>query len=204
MAHDSFYSIASVLDLLPPNIEGMRILDVGFGNGTVIHKIVSTSIMPWAKSTGIPYVIGIDKDPEIVSFAKKWMPFYREVYLWDVTEVPYPTNICNKIDIIICTEVVEHTINKEKSLKMIEYFKTIASLVIITCPNGDDTNKLYEKEYHNHNSKWNKNDFEQFGYTTRLITQYTKEVEILLSILKKIYIGKPLYRTIVAWYKKYM
>ena len=200
MAHDSFYSILAVMNLLPPNIQDKRILDVGFGSGTVVHQIVSYSVLPWSSFKGMPYIIGIDKDKEIVEFTKKWIPYYREIYLQDITEIPYPSSAIKDLDIIICTEVVEHTTDKEKTLKMIEYFKTIAPLVIMTCPNGDDTNKLYDKEWHNHNTIWQKEDFTKLGFNVRLETKYSKSVEIFLRIVKRLATDKPLYRTIVAWY----
>jgi SAM-dependent methyltransferase len=190
------------MKLLPSKLEGKRMLDVGFGCGTVTHKIVSESGKPWSHFTGMPYVIGIDKDPSSVEFAKRWMPFYKDVYLQDVTDIPYPRNITDNLDIVICTEVVEHTTDKRATLAMIKYLSDLAPLVIFTCPNGDDTNKKFDQEWHNHNSIWYQDDFRKLSFKTKLETKYTREVEFVLRIASKVFTGKPLYRTIVAWHNK--
>ena len=200
MAHDALYNILVFLPLLPDDHEGKRILDVGSGCGTVIHKIVSMSGRPWSHFVGMPYVIGIEKDPELVEFTKKWMPYYSEIYLWDATNIPYPQEIVGKpIDVIICSESVEHWLNKEQALKTVEYLVSLAPTVIFICPSGNQTNKLYEQDYHNHNLVWNVEDFEQFGLETKIFSQYPKELELFFRIIKPIFTGKPLSRQIIAW-----
>lgn len=186
--------------LLPHNLSNKRILDVGFGCGTVIYKIISTSGRPWANFSGIPSVIGIDKDPQSIEFAKTFMPFYKEVYLRDVTDIPYPNDITNQsIDIIICSEVLEHLLDKDLGLKLIKYLCTLAPLIIITCPEGDQRNKIYKEDWHNHNIMWHQEDFKQLGFKTKHISSYPKKFEWFLNIIKKITIGKSLVNTIIAW-----
>ena len=200
MAHDSFFGINEIMLLLPNDLSNKRILDVGFGCGTVIYKIISTSSRPWANFTGIPTVVGIDKDPQSIDFAKTHMPFYNEVYLRDVLDIPYPNAITNKpIDIIICSEVLEHLLYKDKALELIKYLSGLAPLVIFTCPNDDQRNKIYKQDWHNHNIVWYEKDFTRLGFKTKLLSPYPKNVELGLRIVKKVLTGKSLARTIIAW-----
>lgn len=200
MAHDQFYSIEAILPLLPSDLEGKRILDVGCGCGTVIHKIVSTSGRPWSSFRGMPVVIGIDRDPELVEFARRWMPYYREVFLWDATEVPYPVEVVGEsLDVVICTESAEHWLDKARGLEAVKYLSTLAPLVIFTCPSGDQTNRLYEQDYHNHNLVWYPSDFRRLGFEVKLVTQYPKNVELFMRVVKRVATGKPLFRKIIAW-----
>jgi SAM-dependent methyltransferase len=200
MAHDSLFTVLKIFEFLPDNLEGIRVLDAGSGCGTVVHKIISTSGRPWSRFKGMPIVIGVEKDPELVEFAKKWMPFYKNVFLRDLNDIPYPDEIVGKsIDIVLCSESVEHWLDKKRGLKTVEYLISLAPTVIFTCPNGDQTNKLYEQDYHNHNLVWNVEDFEQFGLKTEIFSQYPKSIELLLRIAKPILMREPLSRHIIAW-----
>jgi SAM-dependent methyltransferase len=205
MAHGALYNVAPVIDLLPKDLHNKKILDIGFGYGQVMHTIMSFSYGKQYHFTGEPYIIGIDKNPDNVEFAKKWMPFYRDVYLYDAVEVPYPANITKDVKIIICTEVVEHTLDKNKTLKMIEYLRDLAPLVIFTCPNG---NALSPKvnDYHTHNTIWYEKDFKKLGFKTKLVSRLDFEGEeqrLITYLIKFVNIFRPynktIINTIVAW-----
>ena len=92
MGHGTYHDLYTILDFLPKNIQDKRILDAGFGCGEVTHIIVSFGNRKLFVS-GVPYVIGIDIDPINVEFAKKYMPYFKEVYQYDIVNIPYPENI---------------------------------------------------------------------------------------------------------------
>ena len=157
--------------------------------------------------SGTPYIIGLDIDPINIEFAKTWMPFYREVYEYDATIIPYPEEIIKDIDIIICTEVVEHITDKDKALKMIEYLSDKAKLVIFMCPYGNTlSNKNKVVDYDNHNSIWYDADFKKLGFNTKIIKKiYWAGLEYMIVsfLLDLINIIKPhnksITKNILAW-----
>jgi len=207
MAHGSFYNVNAIIKMLPENIQDARILDLGFGCGQISHTIITFSDKPYVQFKGEPYIIGLDIDPINIDIAKKWMPFYREIYLYDITNIPYVNNIINNLDVIICSEVVEHIKDKDKALKMIEYVSNKAKIVIFTCPNGNTlTHIKNSKEYDEHNSIWYEEDFKKFGFNTKLIKRiYWNGFEYeLISIAMKFVNfvrqhNKMITETIFAW-----
>jgi hypothetical protein len=205
MGHGSLSNIWAIFELLPSNLQDLRILDAGFGCGEVMHTMMSYGNKKVLHYSGEPYIIGIDIDPKNVSYAKKWLPIYREVYLYDATKIPYPTNIIKDLDIIICTEVVEHTFVKSETLKMIEYLRDLAPLIIFTCPEGNSlSNKKGDYEYHN--TIWYESDFKKLGFNTKLVKRLDfegQELKWLSNFVKfinlfRIY-NKTITNTIVAW-----
>jgi len=205
MAYGTFHDIDSILDLLPANIQGARILDIGFGCGQISHTIVSFANRN-QKISGEPYIVGIDVDPINVDFAKKWMPFIREVYLYDAINIPYPENIIKDLDIIICTEVIEHIEDKEKVLKMIEYLRDKAKLVIFVCPYGNTLSRVGDDVIDYHKSIWYDTDFKKLGFNTKIINRiYWSGLEYMIvsSVMTIINFFKPhnksILRTIIAW-----
>jgi hypothetical protein len=157
--------------------------------------------------SGTPYIIGLDIDPINVEFAKKWMPFYREVYEYDAVKIPYPEDIIKNIDIIICTEMVEHTTDKDKTLEMIKYLSTRAKHVIFMCPYGNTlSNKNKVIDYDNHNSIWYDTDFKKLGFNTKIIKKiYWSGIEymivsFLLDLINTIKPhNKSITKNILAW-----
>lgn len=207
MSHGSFHNLYSFLSLLPENINDLRILDVGFGCGQLMHTVMAYGNRGTFSFKGEPYIMGIDIDHINVEFAKKWMPFYREVYEFDATEIPYPENVIKDIDILVCTEMIEHTTDKDKTLKMIKYLSTRAKLVIFMCPYGNTlSNKVKDIEYNNHNSIWYDEDFKKIGFETKLIKRiYSDGVEykVISIILDTVNIvkqnNKNITKNILAW-----
>jgi len=207
MAHGSFYNVNAIIKMLPENIQDARILDLGFGCGQISHTIITFSGKPYVQFKGEPYIIGLDIDPINIDIAKKWMPFYREVYEFDALNIPYPEKTIKDIDIIVCTEMVEHITDKDKALEMIKYLSTRAKLVIFMCPYGNTlSNKVKDVEYDNHNSVWYDSDFKTLGFNTKLIKKiYWEGLEyhIISIMLDVINILKPhnksITKNIVAW-----
>jgi len=195
------------LDLFPRDINNLRILDVGFGCGQLMHTVVAYGNRNVFHLSGIPYIIGLDIDSKNVEFAKKYMPYYRETYLCDATEIPYPKEIISDLGIIVCTEMVEHTTDKDKTLRMIKYLSDKAKLVIFMCPYGDTlSNKNKGFDYDNHNTIWYDADFSDLGFNVKIIKKvYWSgwEYKIASAVLDVFNVFKPynknITKRILAW-----
>lgn len=195
MSHGAPLNVIPILELLPRDMEGKRVLDVGLGCGEVSQIIASYSGHYWVGYSGMPYIIGLDIDPQCVNFARKWLPYYREVYQRDATEIPYPPEIIRDLDVILCTEVSEHLTDKAAGLRMVEYLSDKARLVVFTCPLGFDEETVVspDKAYMNHNSAWYPEDFTRFGFKVKKIGVYgygcdrkiVKAINILNLILRR-------------------
>ena len=93
-------------------LEGIRVLDYGFGAGTLFHYLPKTANL-----------FGVEQDPEVCKevaarIKKKW---YGEVDL-DPIELERWTEhrlLKQKYDLIICSHVLEHLPEPEKLLKVL-------------------------------------------------------------------------------------
>ncbi len=194
MSGGSWNIIKALTDLLPTDLTNKRMLDIGFGCGQVTHVLLSNSGRYAVPYHGMPYVLGIDIDQSNIDFAKKYMPYYKELLVRDATDIPYPPAFTKDLNIVICTQMVEHIENKKKTIEMIKYVWNLAPLVIFTTMDGD-TRKTIET----HKSVWYKKDFTKLGFETKLNTIYPSSVLPILDFLSYLRRGKRITRNIIAW-----
>lgn len=179
---------------MPTDLNGLRMLDVGFGAGQLTHALVTNSGRSFVNYKGIPYIMGIDIDPVNIEFAEKYMPIYKKVLLRDAVDIPYPSEFTKDLSIVFCTQVVEHIEDKKKALDMIKYLSTLAPIVIFSCPQGDTT-----KTNSKHKSIWYRSNFKKLGFNTALTTIYPSMAVIILDFFSLIKNHRRIIRNIIAW-----
>lgn len=204
MSHGSDHNIKPVLDLLPEDLDNIRILELGSGCGQIGHTIYSYSNHDWVKFKGYPEIMGIDIDRNCVNFLNDYLNrIYKYVILYDVLDFPYPFLIVNTIDIVIMTEVLEHLKDKSKAIELLKYLYENFNKIIITVPYGDTLNKNNQKEWFNHNLIWCENDFKKIGYNTKRINLYGRKAMfpslILMKLVDRIKNKHYIYGSIIAW-----
>lgn len=147
------------LSSLLPDLRNKTILDIGCGKGMVGFLIRTQRDL--TNST----LIGMDISKSFLSFSKKHS-IYDKLIAGDITKkLPFKDN---SVDLVICSEVIEH-MKKEIGEKLLnEIYRIIAKngRVIITTPNV--WLKMPSENYFDqHHSLWNVNDFTERGYTVR-------------------------------------
>jgi 2-polyprenyl-3-methyl-5-hydroxy-6-metoxy-1,4-benzoquinol methylase len=103
--------------------EGLKVLDVGCGNGNISRAIASLGYT----------VKGIDLSSESIETAKKLNTFDNASF-----ECIDAEKFVGKeaFDVIVCSEVIEHLNHPEVLLKTISQIISPDGIVIITVPNG--------------------------------------------------------------------
>ena len=102
-------------------VDGKRVLEVGCGSGTIVKRLLKKE----------KNVIGID-------IGKKFLSFCNSSYgnaafcAADAHHIPF---LDNCFDSIVCSEVIEHLNNPEKSLKEFERILRPKGELVITTPN---------------------------------------------------------------------
>lgn len=149
---------------LPESLEGLIILDVGFGRG-IWGYLLKTLL------TGKPHIIGVEPYAPYCDNQRK-LPVYDEVFN-DTIEDYLRDHPATRFDVILASEVLEH-LDPDTALNVMDELKKRLAkdgVLIITVPDGwtpggegFDGNKL-----HKHNSGFDVVDFTQRGYTTTLI-----------------------------------
>lgn len=147
------------LSALFPDLKNKKILDIGCGKGMVGYLIRTQRDL--TNST----LIGMDISESFLSFTKKHN-IYDKLIKGNITKkLPFKKN---SIDIVICSEVIEH-MNKETGEKLLNEINRIIAKdgrVIITTPNVwlEMPSKNYFDQHH---SLWKVSDFTKRGYTVR-------------------------------------
>lgn len=118
-----------ILSLLPENLDGKRILDVGIG-----HSMWGFLIRTWKK--GRPYIVGVDPFPLYIENASR-LDLYDELYT--MTGQQYLEEHPDQFDYIIICEVMEHHQTKEAAwslLKSLESRVKPGGTLILSTPDG--------------------------------------------------------------------
>ncbi len=102
-------------------VEGKWVLDVGCGSGTIVKRLLKDG----------KNVIGLDIGKQFLSFCQS---AYRNAAFCggDAQNLPFADNC---FDTIVCSEVIEHLNNPEKSLKEFERVLRPNGELVITTPN---------------------------------------------------------------------
>ena len=115
-----------ILNLLSPRANE-AILEVGCGAGHVLQRV----------SSGRLY--GIDISSKMISLAKRRLMNGAELKKCDAGEIDYPNNFFDKI---ICTEVLEHTLDPLTVLREIKRVAKTGATVVLSIPNEALINRL--------------------------------------------------------------
>jgi len=103
-----------------PDHPGLRLLDVGCGNGKFAAQYLKRGIEVW----------GVDITPKLVTAAKKRG---IRVVRHDLNKkLPLKDNF---FDIITCSEVIEHVFNTEQLLRELKRVLRPGGIVVLTTPN---------------------------------------------------------------------
>ncbi len=153
-----------VFSQLPPNLDGVRILDVGFGRG-VWGFFFKTMFM------GKPHLVGVEPYKPYCDNQRK-ASIYDEVYNGPIQDY-LRDHLATRFNVILASEVMEH-LGRDNALRVVEELKkhlTPEGVLIITVPDGDtpggegfDGNAL-----HKHQSGFEASDFENRGFATKII-----------------------------------
>lgn len=110
-----------ILKLLDPR-EGETILEVGCGAGHVLERV------PTAK------LYGVDLSPRMLGLAKKRLGDRAELKKGDAEHLDYPDRVFDKV---ICTEVLEHTLNPARVVQEIRRVLKPDGAAILSIPDED-------------------------------------------------------------------
>ena len=150
--------------LFPEITPDTIILDVGHGygaTGLLIRSKVNLN-REWCQLWGVEIY-----EPYHKMHARMMM--YDKLFLCNALTMPIPDK---SIDYSVATHVIEHT-EKEDGYRLIDELERVTSgRVIISTPNGyTESGPLDENDYNNHRSAWRPRDFQNRGYTARVVTK---------------------------------
>lgn len=162
----SFPSQIPTIIYLIQQLKPKTVLDIGKGFGKygfLIHEYVGIDkqkqlkpgLSMAAQSNVSVDAIEVDKDLLLPHLSQ----FYNEIFVGDVFDI---YDKIGAYELVIMIDVIEH-LNKEKALELLKYFISKGTKIIIATPIDFFEQKLYESEYENHISHWQKRDFEKIG-----------------------------------------
>lgn len=136
-----------------PFILGGNLVDLGCGKGINGFLIRACRYLQNAK------LIGLDVNNDYINFCKKYN-IYDQIIKQSLPKLPFNNK---SINLVLCTEVIEHLTRKEGLILLDEIDRTCQGRAIITTPNiffetmpGDPKDK--------HLSIWTIKDFKSRGY----------------------------------------
>jgi 2-polyprenyl-3-methyl-5-hydroxy-6-metoxy-1,4-benzoquinol methylase len=115
---NNFFS--SLIEIIKP-LGAQTILDAGCGEGFTINKLINNDIGK--------RIEGIEFSKDAISFGKKLFPDLN-IKQGSVYELPYGDR---SIDLVICTEVLEHLEHPEKAVK--EMLRVTKRYLVLSVPN---------------------------------------------------------------------
>lgn len=192
MAHNSVIE-RPVLELIPNDISGLRILDIAFGYG-----FIGYSIRVFKK--GVPYLIGVDVwKPHVIK--QSTIGLYDEVHVIDVRcGLPFPDN---SIDIVLACEIIEHLDKEDANLFLLEIERVSKNIIIVTTPYGFmKQDALYGNINEIHRSAWFPDELREKGYSVklydgRIMTRSMKVIDMIRRFICRL--QSPLF---IVGYKK--
>ena len=194
MSHNSMID-KTVLGLLDENLDGLLILDCGFGYGDWAFQIK-------AKLGFKPYIVGLEIHRPYVERQSK-LGLYDKVMEADVLAIPFDRDY---FDVVLACEIIEH-LEKKDGLKMIKEVERVSkNLVIITTPFGFTKQDAVDGiKYHMHRSKWYPSDFIKRGYEVKILNsqRLTRSLRLFDGIRRKLFNLPKAPRAIIAHKKRH-
>lgn len=151
----------SVIDLIPDNLDGWEILDLGCGYGF-------WGLYLRMKKRGDFIITGIERFTRYVAIHNE-MNIYTETYLLDVRDM---SNFYyfRKYDLIICGELVEHLTKEEADVLLDKLDSMFNKMLIVTTPLGFMKTVGYDNnKYQIHKSGYDKKYFKDRGFTVKIV-----------------------------------
>lgn len=154
----------TVFSVMPIDIGGLRILDIGMGEG-LWGFILKTQKM------GRPYIVGVEPFVDHITNLKK-VNIYDELYAM-MGQTYLEMKPDEKFDIILLLEVIEHD-TKEESIKLIKSLEkrmNHGGLMIVSTPDGfSEGAKGYAgNDANKHMSGWSRTELQDLGYIVQSI-----------------------------------
>ena len=189
-----------VLSLLPSNLDGLKILDIGIGHGQWAFILRS-------QKYGRPYIIGVDPYQPYIEWANR-VGLYNELH--NTTAQNYLKENPEAItDYILICEVLEHD-SRENSLKLLALLEERlkpGGRIILSTPLGHSPEAPNDvNEFNMHLSGFTSRDFTRRGYNVKEVEREgsLNRLGHIIGPLAKIWFtirrGKrPVTHSIVAW-----
>lgn len=156
-----------IMAQLPPNLDGLSLIDLGCGFGELYYKILAFSGEPYVNFRGRPaYSLGVDVNDHALKFVSE-RGLYDKVLKRDI-EATGLTGM-GRFDIVLCNEFLEHTYLKPEFL---EDLKALGKLIIVSVPNGFTKNVVPGIEEFRHKQGWRVHAFKDHGYRAWLYRLY--------------------------------
>ena len=150
--------------LFPPNMQNLRVLDVGCGYGeTGLYIRTRTYKRGWC------HLEGIEIFPEYYDLQMR-MGIYDGLHLGDASNMAHIQS--NYYDITIAQHVIEH-LSKDNGKRLLSEMERVTKDRVIVCtPNGyTESGPLDDNEHNNHLSGWCPGDFVALGYNNKIVTK---------------------------------
>lgn len=150
-----------ILNHLPSNIEGLRILDCGLGHG-------KWGLIIRSQKEGTPYLVGVEPNQKYIKWAKK-VELYNELHC--MTGQEYASSHPETFDIILLCEVICHQPTKNEGYKLLKSLEKLlkrGGILFVSTPdgnlcfNGSDSNKIFTPI---EDVRFTRSDLENLGYT---------------------------------------
>lgn len=189
MSHNQIMD-KTLLSLLPEDLGGMRVLDVGFGYGL-------NGLMIRTRKSGAPYIEGVDIFNPYVETQKK-LGIYNKVVQGDARKLPYESQ---SFDIVLATDIIEH-LEHDDGLNLLDELERVSkNIVIASTPYGYSPQEDCDDNIHQrHLSGWVLEDFKEKGYATITIDDaLTRSIKLIDNLRRKIFNLPPRPRYIVAY-----
>lgn len=152
-----------VKTLFPPDMQGLKILDVGHGYGeTGLYIRSRLNLTQWS------VLDGLEIDEPYHDLQAK-MGIYDELYLADALDMPIPDK---HYDVSIAQHVIEHVSKEDGLCFLSEMERVTKDRVIICTPFGyTESGPLDGNVHNNHLSGWVPIEFDKLGYEWKVVTK---------------------------------
>lgn len=184
---------APVLNLIPENLDGLRILDCGFGYG-------EWGLMLRTRKEGLPHIVGVDIFKTYCDKNRE-LKIYDEIHCVDALEI---NQVINKpFDIIIASELLEH-LEKRDSFRLLSELESLCSnLLIITTPRGRTFNsrEVDGNKHNRHLSGWEVEEFSSLGFLVKVVDKppLPRMLKIADKIRRRLFNLGRAPQQIIAW-----
>jgi len=163
MSHDPTLN-SYILDVLPNNLDGLIVLDVGCGFGEWGFLIKT-------RKQGAPYIIGMDI----------WLPYLEKLHPLNIyneliqADAPYVPLKSKSIDIALACEVLEHLPKGQGNILLKELERVTKKLIVISTPLNYPQKDVHGNPYERHVTEWAPDELKQLGFKVEIARSHFAE-----------------------------